>query len=233
MATSLQAATGDELLVAALPASAMNKSVIKDDVILRAVYKSVGEHKKQAPEIVCAAMSRTRGLAIHKEIVRTAITALGDPKTAPRDLIVAIVHSAVTCSTCSTAENRRDGRNRNDVDDRRGEYGFNCDCAAAFTRVAIEALGTDPSQRLVTDIVTDVIRTLNGRCADRIVSAASEAAPQFASAIAEAGASAGGNDTSAPSDEVVFSPTGRPVPAPFVFPPATNGGIVPDTTPVN
>ena len=220
--TSLRAATGDELLTAAIPAAYVNSANVKSDVMLRAVYQAVSENKRQSPEIVCAAMNRTQGEVVHREIVRTAVTALGKETKMIPDMVA----SAVKCSTCR-------------VSDGKSEPDLGCECAAYYTRVAIEALGTNPSERLVDDIVGYAIRAMDGRCADRIVSAASQAAPQYASSIADAGARAGraggldnpNNPNS--GDGIVFNPTGRPVPAPFVFPPSTGGGIVPDTTPVN
>lgn len=224
--TTMHAATGDQLLVAAMPAASVNSANIKSDVILRAVYQAVSENHKQAPEIVCSAMNRSQGEAVHREIVRTAVTALGkDTKMVPE-----VVASAVRCSTCRNGDGKSDGKSESDL---------GCECAAQFTRVAIEALGANPSERLVDDIVIYVIRALDGRCGGRIVDAASQAAPQYASSIADAGARAsrgGGFDNAndpGDVDGIVFNPTGRPVPAPFVFPPATNGGLVPDTTPVN
>ena len=222
----MEAATGAELLTAALPAASVNDSNVKGDVILKAVYQAVGANKRQAPEIVCAAMERTRGMAIHKEIVRTAITALGDPKKVSKSAAGEIVAAAINCSNC-----------KDKLEERAADARF--ECAEQFVRVAIEALGADVSEGVVTAIVNSAINALGGRGAEGIVSAASGAAPQHASAIADAGARAGrGNGLDNPNNEdgdgLVFNPTGRPVPAPFVFPPSSSGGdgIVDETTPV-
>jgi hypothetical protein len=212
-----------------LPAASANKSNVKSDVLLKAVYQAVGSNKSKAPEIVCAAMGRSRGLGIHKEIIRTAITALGDPKTVSKGAVASIVSAAIGCSNCKDKAEE-------------GNANAGCECAEQFTQVAIEALGPDISEELTNAIVVAAIEALNGRCADGIVNAASRVAPQHASAIADAGARAGrGNGNGLDNennpnggDGIVFNPTGRPVPAPFVLPPAgTNGGaLVDDTTPV-
>ncbi len=234
MATSLNAATGDELLMGALPPSAVNKPIIAGDALTKAVYNAVSANKTQAPEIVAAAIPKTHSMATQKAIVKAAIAALGDYKALPKGLIPRIVYSAIKASpNCGTTEGyAKDGYAKDAAN--------GCECAEQYTKSAIESLGADPSERLVTDIVTSAIQASNGRCATRIANAASGAAPQYASSIADAAARAArnggdlaGNDPSNSGDEVVFSPTGRPVPAPFVFPPATNGGIVPETTPVN
>jgi len=226
------AASGEELLASAMPPSSLNSDVVKTDVLLAAVTKAVSEHKSQAPEIVCAAMSKTRSLAVHKSIVEAGIAALGSAKS-DQKIIPQIVFAAVKCSTCgnsATASNNA-----------------GCECAAEFTKVAILALGANPSEEIVLNITTSAIRALNGRCADRIVRAASEAAPEFASSIADAGARAASDTGVAGTDEfetgdgtdgLVFGPTGRPVPASFVPPPSSvsgNPGEVPGVviTPVN
>jgi hypothetical protein len=225
----LQAAAGEELLVQQLPASAMNKAVVKTDVLLSAVTKAVIKNPKQGAEITCAAMAKSRGNEVHNSIVKTAIAALG-PKPS-KNAVGEIVYAAVKCSDCV------------DRNDQTADAG--CACAGQLTKSAIEALGPNPSEALVLSITESAIRGLDGRCADAIVRAATEAAPEYAASIADAGARAGrgtgqGNGALASGealgeDGVVFNPTGRPVPAPFVFPPAGGGGggIVRDTTPVN
>ena len=229
-AGQLQAATGDELLVQQLPASSLNKPVVKLDVLLSAVTKAVIKDPKQAAEITCAAMSKINGNAAHNSIIKTAIAALG-PKPS-KAAVGDIVYSAVKCSDCV------------DRNDRSANAG--CACAGQFTKSAIEALGPNPSESIVLAITNAAIRALDGRCVDGIVRAATEAAPQYAASIADAGAKAGngngagGNEGVAGADGadggegVAFGATGAPVPAAFNFPPAGGGGgIVSDTTPVN
>lgn len=230
-ANLLHAATGEELLMSALPPAALNQSVIDNDSLVGAVSNIVREHKKEAPEIVGAAITKTRSLATQKAIVKVAIIALGDYQSLPKGLIPQIVYSAIKHSpNCGTSE----GASGYSKD---GNVG--CECAEQYTKAAIEALGANPSEKLVTDIVTSAIQALDGKCADRIVTGASEVAPQFASGIADAAARVGRGEATNfsnegdPGEGVVFSPTGRPIPSPFIFPPAAGGGIVPDTTPVN
>ena len=233
----LVAATGDELLMSALPAASMNRGVIDGDTLVSAVSQAVSQNKRQAPEIVSAAIPKARTMATQKAIVRAAIVALGDYRSEPKGLIPQIVYAAIKSSpNCGSG----DGKNGYGKDGARG-----CECAEQFTKTAIEALGADPSERLVTDITAAAIQATDGRCANDVVNAASGAAPQYASAIADAGARAGtgnGPDFSNgdggitdPNEGIVFSPTGRPVPAPFVLPPSSNGGGVsgPTTSPVN
>jgi hypothetical protein len=230
--SSLLAATGDELLMGALPASSMNKSTIASDTLLKAVSDAVAANKEQAPEIVAAAIAKTRSMVTQKAIVKTAIAALGDYKSLPKGLIPQIVYAAIKASpNCGTS----DGKSGYSKDGYSKDGMGGCECAEQYTKSAIESLGADPSERLVEDIVTSAVQATDGKCADRVANAASQAAPQYASSIADAAARAGkgGMPDSEFGDGVVFSPTGRPVPAPFVFPPATNGGIVPPTTPVN
>lgn len=227
--SNLLAASGDELLMSSLPSSSVNKSVIDGDTLVKAVYNAVSANKEQAPEIVAAAITKTRSMATQKAIVKSAIAALGDYNSLPKGLIPQIVYAAIKASpNCGMS----DGKSGYDKD-----AAFNCACAEEYTKAAIEALGGNPSERLVTDITVAAIQATDGRCADSIANAASSVAPQYASSIADAAArSARGNGDafgSDPADGIVFSPTGRPVPAPFVFPPATNGGIVPEVTPVN
>ncbi len=228
---SVSAATGDELLASSLPASSMNKGVIDGETLVKAVYQAVIANKDQAPEIVGAAIPKTRSIKTQEAIVKAAVSALGSStKRVPQ-----IVYSAIKSSpNCGTSDGKS-GYSK--------ESPASCECAVHYVKAAIEALGANPSEKLVIDITTAAIQATEGRCARQIADAASQAAPQYASSIADAAARAGregGNNFDPGSrfgdselDGVVFSPTGRPVPAPFVFPPATNGGIVPDTTPVN
>ena len=237
--SQIHAASGEELLMGALPASSVNRSQIDKTTLVDAVSQAVSANKRQAPEIVGAAITKTNSLATQNAIVRAAINALGDEKS-DSSVVPQIVYAAVR-----NAPNCGGSDSGYDKDGYSKDSSAGCECAEQFTRTAIEALGSNPSEKMVVAITTSAIQALDGRCADRIVNAASQAAPQYASSIADAGARAGrgsGEGRNADgfangdgSEGVVFSPTGRPVPAAFVLPPSSSngGGVVPDTTPVN
>lgn len=226
-ASSLLAATGNDLLVSSLSASDVNKSVIGSKALLAAVYEAVSKNKAQAPEIVAAAIPKTSSVATQKEIIRTAIAALGDPKSAPKGTIPNIVSAAIKAAPKGGYSDGKSGYSKDAGD---------CGVAEEFTQAAIEALGSNATERLVSDIVEAAIVANDGKCADRVANGATQAAPQFADSIADISSRVSRGQTGAfdgTGSEIVFSPTGRPVPAPFNVPPATNGGISPETTPVN
>jgi len=226
-ASTLFAATGNDLLVSSLSASDANKNVIGSKALLAAVYDAVSKNKSQAPEIVAAAIPKTSSVATQKEIIRTAIAALGDPKSAPKGTVANIVAAAIKAAPKGGFSDGKSGYSKDSGD---------CGLAEDFTQAAIEALGPNVSERLVNEIVEAAILANNGKCSDRIANGATQAAPQFADSIADISSRASRGETLAfdgSGSEIVFSPTGRPVPSPFNVPPATNGGISPETTPVN
>ncbi len=227
-AAFLSAATGDELLIGALPPSAINKPVIDGDTLTKAVYEAVLANKSQAPEIVAAAIPKTRSLATQKAVVKAAISALGDYQSLSSGLVPQIVYAAIKAApNCGSSDGKSDGKSGYEKDGYSKDSN-GCHCAEEFTRSAIEALGPNPSERVVTDIVSSAIQASNGRCADQIANAASDAAPQYASAIANA---ASGKGQTSEFGEIGFGPTDRPIPAPFVVQ-TPGGGLSSPMTPV-